>query len=637
MCGIAGRVTSGEPVDQALVERMCDSILHRGPDSQGIHVEGPVGLGMRRLAIIDLVCGDQPIYSEDREVVLVLNGEIYNHVELRDELRARGHTFAGGSDAEVVVHLWEELGPRCVERLRGMFAFALWDNRARELFLARDRLGKKPLFWAHERGALSFASEPRALFQDPALPRTVDPRAIDAYLVTQYVPHSLSAFERVRKLPPASALRWRPGGEPRVERYWQLEYGPKEAIGEAEAVERLRELLLEAARIRLMSDVPLGAFLSGGADSSAVVAAMAMTSPDPVKTFSVRFPYTGFDESPYARAVAEHYSTDHHELEIGRPDPSLLPVIAWHFGEPFADPAALPTFQLSELTRRHVTVALSGDGGDESFAGYKRYAQLAATLRADRLPAGARRRAAAALRRLAGGTDGRAPLPRAARLAQRLAMSPPHRYADLFRFIREEDREALYGPWLREAAREHDPLAHVERAWNARAGLEPIDRVMAVDLETYLSDDLLPKVDVTSMAHSLEVRSPFLDHHLMEFAARLPVSYKRRGDTPKWLLREAVRDWLPPGHLERDKLGFAVPIASWLREELAALPEQILLDPVAVERGVFEPAAVRRMITEHREGKDRSQQLWAMTCLELFFLTCVDASPATPAQIPALA
>ncbi|MEA2429254.1 MAG: hypothetical protein QOF37_2882 [Thermoleophilaceae bacterium] len=637
MCGIAGLVTSREPVDRAAVERMCDCLVHRGPDSQGLHVDGPVGLGMRRLSIIDLVSGDQPLYSEDRQVVLVFNGEIYNHVPLREELRAHGHSFSGGSDAEVVVHLWEEMGPACLERLRGFFAFAIWDGRRGELFLARDRLGKKPLYWAHEGGALLFASEPRALFQDGRVPRTVDPRAIDAYLVNQYVPHDLCAFAHVHKLPPASWLRWRPGGEPEIGRWWRLEYGPKSGLSDGEAVERFRELFLESTRLRLMSDVPLGAFLSGGVDSSAVVAAMAMTSPETVRTFSVRFPYQGFDEAPYARAVAEHYGTEHHELEIGEPDASLLPRIAWHFGEPFADPAALPTYQLSELTRRHVTVALAGDGGDESFAGYKRYRQLAATLKADRLPAGLRRGVAAALRRAAGGTEGRSPLPRAARLAARLALTPASRYADLFRYLREQDRQSLYGPWLREQLASGHPLAHVERAWAERDGLEPLDRLMAVDLETYLPDDLLAKVDVTTMANSLEMRAPFLDHELMEFAARLPVPQKLRGGEPKWLLREAVRDWLPPGHLDREKLGFAVPIGAWLRGQLAELPEQVLLDPVAQARGVFDPAAVRRTIEEHRGGLDRSQQLWAMLNLELWFLTCVDSSPATAAGVPALA
>ncbi len=637
MCGIAGVVTGGEPVQRVALERMCDSLVHRGPDSQGLHVDGGVGLGMRRLAIIDLVTGDQPLYSEDREIALVFNGEIYNHEPLRDELRARGHTFAGGSDAEVVVHLWEEHGPACVERLRGFFAFAIWDGRRGELFLARDRLGKKPLYWAHEDGALLFASEPRALFQDGRVPRDVDPRAIDAFLVNQYVPNELCAFERVHKLPPASRLTWRPGGEPRVERWWRLEYGPKEELSDADAVDRLRELLLESTRLRLMSDVPLGAFLSGGVDSSAVVAAMAMTSPGTVRTFSVRFPYQGIDESPYARAVADHYGTEHHELEIAEPDPSLLPVIAWHFGEPFADPAALPTYQLAELTRRHVTVALAGDGGDESFAGYKRYRQLASTLRADRLPQGARSGMAAALRRLAGGSDGRSPLPRAARLAGRLALPPAARYADLFRYFRSGDRDSLYGPWLHDQLDHGEPLEHVERAWAEREGLDPIDRLMAVDLDTYLPDDLLAKVDVTTMANSLEMRAPLLDHELMEFAARLPVRQKVRDGRPKWLLNEAVRDWLPAGHLDREKLGFAVPVSEWLRTQLRELPEQVLLDPVATARGVFDPDGVRRIIDEHRAGHERGSQLWAMLNLELWFKTCVDSAPATAAQVPALA
>ena len=336
---------------------------------------------MRRLAIIDLVHGDQPLYSEDRKVVLVLNGEIYNHVALREDLVKRGHRFSGGSDAEVVVHLWEELGPGCVERLRGMFAFAIWDERRRELFLARDRLGKKPIFYAHNEGWLSFASEPRAILQDPVVSREVDPTAIDAYLVNQYVPHGLCAFRHLRKLAPGSTLSWRPGEQPRTRRYWRLEYEPKEAMSDDDAAARLREAILEATRLRLMSDVPIGAFLSGGVDSSIVVAAMAMTSGGTVRTFSVSFADARFDEAPYARRVAAQYGTDHTELECGPPGPALLPRLAWHFGEPFADPAALPTFQLAELMRDHVTVALNGDGGDESFAGYRRYWQLAGTLR----------------------------------------------------------------------------------------------------------------------------------------------------------------------------------------------------------------------------------------------------------------
>jgi asparagine synthase (glutamine-hydrolysing) len=637
MCGIAGKVTAGEPVERALLTRMCDSIRHRGPDGDGLYLNGPVGLGMRRLAIIDLISGDQPLLSEDERVVAVFNGEIYNHLELRAELERKGHRFRGHSDGEVIVHLYEEHGPRCVERLRGMFVFAVWDARERRLMLARDRVGKKPLFYCRAGGALLFASEPRAILLDSSVPREVDPRAIDAFLVNQYVPHGLCAHRALAKLAPGTRLLWSPGEEPRLERYWSLDYLPKLRISAGEAEERLRASILEATRLRLMSDVPLGAFLSGGIDSSVVVAAMAMTSSAPVKTFSVAFPGTEVDEAPHARAVAQRYGTDHAELAVGPPDPGLLPRLAWHFGEPFADPAALPTFQLAELTRRHVTVALNGDGGDESFAGYRRYWQLARTRGADRLPASLRRALAAAAGRAAGGTEGRASLPRAARLARRLALPPAHRYADLFRYFGDADRELLYTPEFSAQVAGCDPLAHVAAAWQGRAGLETIDRLMAVDLDTYLADDLLAKVDVASMANSLEVRSPLLDQELMELAARLPVGLKLRGTQGKIVLREAVREWLPDGILDRPKQGFAVPLADWLRGEMRQVPEEVLLDPVATGRGIFRTEQVRRMIGEHREGRDRADQLWAMINLELWFRTCVDRAVDTPSDLPALA
>lgn len=637
MCGIAGKVTSGEPVQAELLARMCDSIRHRGPDGEGIHLDGPVGLGMRRLAIIDIAGGDQPLYSEDRQVVVVFNGEIYNHRELRIELERGGHRFRGHSDGEVIAHLYEERGTECVERLAGMFAFALWDARERRLLLARDRVGKKPLYYARRGGTLLFASEPRAILLDPEVPRDVDPRALDAFLVNQYVPHDLCAFSALEKLPPATRLLWEPGGEERLERYWSLDYAPKERLSASEAEERLRAAILEATRARLMSDVPLGAFLSGGVDSSIVVAAMAMTSADPVRTFSVAFPGTAVDESPHARAVAERYGTEHTELAVGPADAALLPRIAWHFGEPFADPAALPTFQLSELTRRHVTVALNGDGGDESFAGYRRYWQLARTRPADALPAPLRRAAATIAAHVAGGTEGRAPLPRAARLAARLALPPARRYADLFRYFREVDRGGVYAPEFRAAVGDADPLAHVVGAWDRRAGLPAADRLMAVDLDTYLADDLLAKVDVTSMANSLEVRSPLLDHRLMELAATMPTRLKLRGTEGKIALREAARDWLPDGILDRPKQGFAVPLENWLRGEMRSLPEELLLDPAATGRGIFRPGAVQAMIAEHRDGLDRADQLWAMINLELWFRTCVDRVAAAPSELPTLA
>jgi asparagine synthase (glutamine-hydrolysing) len=625
MCGIAGVISARAPVDPAQLGRMCESLRHRGPDSLGTHVQGGVGLGIRRLAVIDLVSGDQPLYSEDGRVVLVLNGEIYNHEELRRELAGRGHRFATGSDAEVVVHLWEELGPRCVERLRGMFAFAVWDERSAELFLARDRVGKKPLFWAQTADALVFGSEPRAVLDHPGVGRDVDLAAIDAFLVNQYVPHGRSAFRALRKLPPASTLRWRPGrGAPVVERWWRLEYTPKRRVTLEDAAEELRAQVLDAVRLRLRSDVPLGAFLSGGLDSSVVVAAMARTAAEPVDTFTAAFPGTPVDESHHARRVAARYGTRHHELEVGPPAPEVLPRLAWHFGEPFADPAALPTFQLSELVAGHVTVALNGDGGDESFAGYERYRQLVLTLAADRAPRRARAGVARALAAVAGGTAGRAPLPRAARLAGRLALDPPRRYADLFRFLRDDDRRRLYTPALRGAVLGHDPLGHVVAAWEASAGLEPFDRLMATDLETYLADDLLAKVDVASMAHSVEVRSPLLDTELMGWAARLPVELKASRHGGKRLLRHAALAWLDEDLVDRPKQGFAVPVASWLRGPLRESCEDLLLDRRARDRGLFVPAEVERLLREHREGFDHAEPLWALLMLELWFRTCVD-------------
>jgi asparagine synthase (glutamine-hydrolysing) len=636
MCGIAGKITPGRPADARLIEGMCAALDHRGPDSRGIHIDGDVAIGMSRLRVIDLVGGDQPLFSEDGGVALVLNGEIYNHRELRADLEKRGHRFSSGSDAEVVVHLWEEQESRCVERLRGMFAFAIWDEGRQELFLARDRLGKKPLLYTHEGGDFAFASEIRALLQDPETPRELSLAAIDAYLVNKCVPGDHCAFRAIRKLPPASVLSWSPGSEPRIDRYWRLEYRPKLRLSHGDAVEQLRALITDATRVRLESDVPLGAFLSGGLDSSAVVAAMAMNSHAPVRTFTAAFAEQGFDESEHAATVARRYGTDHHRLEIGALDVSLLPELAWQFGEPFADPAALPGFQLSELTRRHVTVCLGGDGGDETFAGYRSYWQLRSTLPADRIPMQLRRQLADGLLALAGNREGRRPLPRAARLASRLAMPPSRRYADLGRSFTDSDRVRLYGPLLSPLLAEGNPLAHQDRAWNARSGLGGADRCMATDLATYLPDDMLVKVDITSMAHSLEVRAPLLDHRLVEFAAALPEHLKLRGRSGKVLLRDAVRPWLPEVILERPKHGFAVPVGEWLRRDLRRLPEDVLLDPGARARGLFDHRQVRALIDEHHRGLDRADQLWTMINLELWFRCCVDRFPEAASGAPAL-
>src|SRR4051794_4600361 len=444
MCGIAGVVDRRAPVEARLVNEMCERIVHRGPDARGTHVSGEVGLGSQRLAIIDVAGGDQPLFSEDGSVAVVVNGEIYNHLDLRERLVARGHTFATHSDAEVLVHLYEDHGDALVDHLRGMFAFAIWDARRGRLLLGRDRVGKKPLFYAASGGRIVFASELAALLADRSLDLSIDPRALDAYLALQYIPHPLSIFTSVRKLPPASLLAFEDGAEPRVDRYWRLGYEPKlEGIDEAEAAERVRAELDEATRIRLMSEVPLGAFLSGGIDSSAVVACMAGHMSAPVKTFSITFGEADFDEARYARMVADRYATDHHEFRVEPHALSILPRLARHYGEPYADSSAIPSFHLAEMTGRHVTVALNGDGGDEAFAGYPRYARMAALLRMRRAPGPVLAGAGRLGRALGPGPGDRDLRSRIALIGRSLTVPEPLVYADSVLAFGAERRERL--------------------------------------------------------------------------------------------------------------------------------------------------------------------------------------------------
>jgi asparagine synthase (glutamine-hydrolysing) len=628
MCGIAGKVSVTDSVDAALLERMCAALEHRGPDSRGTFLEDGVGLGVQRLRVIDLVTGDQPIYNEDRSVVLVLNGEIYNYEGLRSALERRGHVFATRTDTEVIVHLYEEHGADCVRHLRGMFAFALWDGRLRQLLLARDRLGKKPLFYAANHGTLWFASETRSILEDPAIERDVNYDAIDSFLHFQYVPDPLSAFAALRKLPPAHTLVWR-DGRIRTDRYWRLSYRRRDIADEQEAHARIREALLEATALRLRSDVPLGAFLSGGVDSSAVVAAMARQG-GRVKTFSIGFDAAGYDETPYARDVATLFDTDHHELVVEPNAMEVLPRLVWHYGEPFADHSAIPSFYLSELARRHVTVALNGDGGDESFAGYSRYLGR----RADRLAA-LPRPARAALARIAQlGTDRRVGSFRwRLERATYVSLLPVQgRYAKWMACFDERERVDLYTPEFRDAldARRTAPSVIASPYLESDAEDE-VNRLLDVDVHTYLPGDLLVKVDIASMAHSLEVRSPLLDHRLMEIAAGLPGEWKLAGGTTKRLFKDALRPWLPDHILDRPKWGFSVPLGNWLRTDLRRLPAEILLDPRSIERGLFRESRIRRLIEQHMSGaSENTDKLWALIQLEVWMQTFIDTNAATP-------
>jgi asparagine synthase (glutamine-hydrolysing) len=625
MCGIAGSIDFENPADAGLLRVFCDDMRHRGPDSRGLMAEDGVGLAMQRLAIIGVADGDQPIHNEDRSVSVVLNGEIYNFRELREELIARGHVFTTHADTEVLVHLYEEHGEDFVTHLRGMFAFALYDRRERRLLLGRDRVGKKPLFYAHIGRRLVFASEIRTLLRDPAVPRDIDAAAIRAYLGLQYVPHPMSALRAVRKLEPGHTLDVRESGV-RARRYWRLSHRPPAVPrDEREIREELLSLLREAVRVRLVSEVPLGAFLSGGIDSSAVVAFMAEQMAEPVKTFSIGFSEAAFDEVRYARMVAERFGTDHEEFRVEPEGLSIMPRLARHYGEPYGDPSAIPSFHLAEMTARHVTVALNGDGGDESFAGYGRYVHNSVAGRFDRLPGGLRR-AAARAGRAAGG--------RPARFGELLELGPAERYARSMCIWPRDMLEPLLAPEFAAEAGATGAEELLVGLWHDSDAPDDLGRMLATDVESYLPGDLLVKMDIATMAHSLEARSPFLDHHVMEFAASLPAEVKLRGTDGKKILKGALRGLLPDDVLDRPKMGFGVPLARWFRHELRDLPAERLLDPSAGARGYFRPAEMERVIAEHHSGAaDHAHRIWVLLMLDAWHREVLDV-PAGPRQAP---
>ena len=542
MCGIAGIArASGAPVERESIERMCKTQAHRGPDVRGLHLDDGIGLGIQRLRVIDLVTGDQPVHNEDHTVTVVLNGEIYNFAELRRRLRGNGHRLATEGDTEVIVHLYEELGPACVRELHGMFAFALWDSRRRQLLLARDRVGKKPLFYCERPGALTFASELRTLMADPEVPREIDHQALDSYLAYGYVPAPMSAFAAVRKLMPATTLVYR-DGVARIERYWRLDYSRKRIRQPASEVrEEIRASIRRAVKRRMVADVPMGAFLSGGIDSSAVVAAMAESSPEPVKTFSIGFEDEHFNELPQARLIARKFATDHHEL-IVRPDAvEMLPRVVRQYGEPFADHSALPCFYLARFAREHVTVALNGDGGDESFAGYERYTTNLALAALDRLPLTLRRAVGSAARRAPLGGDQRKLHNRLGRFAIASGLDRESRYVAAMSMFTAAERDRLYTPEYRDMLGPSRAAEVVLEPWRSSTAADLLDQLLDIDVSTYLPDDLLVKIDIATMAYSLEGRSPLLDHELMELAASLPPELKAARGRRKLALRSALR------------------------------------------------------------------------------------------------
>ncbi len=628
MCGIAGMAYAdpSHPVDAALLQRMTTAMTHRGPDAAGRHLWRGAALGHRRLAIIDLATGDQPIFSEDRSVAVILNGEIYNFQELRAELEARGHRFATRSDTEAIVHAYEEFGAGCVARLRGMFAFALWDDRRRRLLLARDRVGKKPLYYAHEGDRICFASELKALIQDPSLKRAVNAEALDDYLCLGAVSAPLSIFHGVAQLPPAHYLVWE-NGAIRTTEYWDVPMGSAVPRDEGRILEELAAVLDEAVRVRLVSDVPLGAFLSGGVDSSVVVEAMARLSTGPVLTTAVGFAERAWSELEHARAVARAVGSDHREVLVEPRAAEVLPRLVWHLDEPFADSSALPTYYVAKAARERVTVALSGDGGDEVFAGYqRRYGLNRWEDRVRRwLPAWARAGVARPLGRIYPKGD-RLPRPLRARyFLQNLGTTFERAYGADLSVFRPDERAELLTPELRRQLDGRDPLAGLLAHFERARGLDRLDRLLYVDLKTWLASDILVKVDRMSMASSLEVRSPLLDHKVIEFAATVPPDLKYRGRVSKYLLKRHLEGRVPHATIHRPKQGFEIPLAAWLRTELREMGDDLLFSPRALGRGLVRPEGVRRLWERHQRGiRDHSGEIWALMALELWHRGFID-------------
>ncbi len=636
MCGITGWANLESPTPppegaRELLHFMCERMVHRGPDSEGLYVTNGVGLGMRRLAIIDLVTGEQPVFNEDRSIAVVLNGEIYNYRELRHDLEKRGHSFRSASDTEVLPHLYEEYGDEMIRELNGMFAFALWDSKRRRLLIARDRFGEKPLYWGVFDKTLLFASEPKVLLAHPAVKPALNLQALREYLSFDYVPAPLSIYEGINKLPAAHKLVLE-GGRVDVERYWCLSYKTAEPMpSEDEAAERLRELMSDAVRMRLVSDVPLGVLLSGGVDSSTVAALAVRSSHEAVKTFSISFAEASFDESAYARGVAKFLGTDHHEERLSANlAANLVSEIGAWMDEPFSDPSLVPTYLLARFTRKHVTVALGGDGGDELFAGYPMYGGLRWAEFYKRLPPFVRAGLVEPFVRL---------LPvktknlsfdyKAMRFVTGAKYDAVARHHIWFgSFTPEEQNDLLTVDAL--AASDGDIYAQARQFAAECDSDDLVTRMQSVDTRLYLAEDILTKVDRASMAVSLEVRAPFLDPRVAEFAASLPSNYKLRGRKTKYILKKAVRELLPPFVTRRGKKGFGVPVAEWLKEKLRPLARD-LLSPERVRRaGVFNPTYIARLQDEHERGvANHRKLLWTLLMFELWHESFVE----TPRRI----
>jgi len=627
MCGITGFVNAGGgAVDRFILESMNRAIAHRGPDDDGFYVFQNAALAMRRLSIIDVAGGQQPIHNADRTKWIVFNGEIYNYQSLREGLEERGHRLYTKSDTEVVLHLYDEFGPDCLQHLRGMFALAIWDETDRTLFLARDRVGKKPILYSHQKnGDLMFGSEFQALLKHPSVGREVDMQAIDSYFSFLCVPAPQTAFKQIRKLEPGHWLRWK-NGQIETHRYWQPDFSKKIKITESEAIEETTRILRESTRLRMISEVPLGAFLSGGVDSSAVVALMAQESDQPVKTFSIGFEEEDFSELKYAKRVAEHVGAEYNELIVRPKALDVLPTLVEHYGEPYADSSAIPTYYVSQETRKHVTVALNGDGGDESFAGYERYTAMRIAEAYTRVPAALRKIFVEAPVGLLPTSElKRSRFRDAKRFLQAANLPRTERY---FRWMSTFNRDAkteLYAPDFATAVAGQNASALLDKWFATANGTGTLDATLLTDQMTYLPNDLLVKVDIASMANSLEARSPFLDHNLIEFAASLPESMKMRGLETKSLLKKVAARLVPKEVIYRRKMGFGVPVGRWFRGEMKDFVRGVLLSEKSLKRGMMRSEILERYVNEHTNGeRDHAFQLWTLLMLELWFQRFID-------------
>ena len=665
MCGISGGswTRHGEPLDRATLTRMTDVQSHRGPDDSGHYFSesngnqaGGAALGFRRLAIIDLAGGHQPMANEDESVWISFNGEVYNYRELKPRLESLGHRFRTSSDTECLVHAYEEWGHDCVQHFRGMFALAIWDSRRQSLFLARDRMGQKPLVYRVANGQLTFASELKSLLQVPGAPKEVEPRAVADYVTLQYVPHPRTMLRGYHKLPPAHWASFNTvTGDLTVQRYWQAPYqrsttsrigtssiaedGHNQAEGLGEGTSRvpqhgsladykrcLRETLTEAVRLRMRSDVPFGAFLSGGVDSTIITGLMQQQSDQKVRTFSIGFAEKKFDERSYAREAAVKLGTEHHEFVVDPSAVEILPKLTWHYDEPFADSSAIPTMYLSQMTRQQVTVALTGDGGDELFAGYDRYLAVDLAAKLDRLPGFIRSILTSRIwQRLPASVEQKSRIRRVKRFLEALGQSPERRYANWVSIFDDTRRASLYSSEFKQTLGGYDSASFLLDAYADCSEPDFVQRTTSVDVETYLPCDILTKVDIASMAFSLECRSPFMDHRVVELAAQIPREFKLQGKRGKRILIETFADLLPTSIQNRRKMGFGVPLDHWFRGSLRSLVADTLLEQRSLQRGYFDPVAVRRLVDEHLASKwDHSARLWLLLMFELWHQRFVD-------------